>query len=196
MSTVSLLLFPLLGYLCGSLPFAIWVTRLIRRVDVRQVGSKHATTTNTIRTAGVAWGMLVFVLDTAKGFVPAWLALHHAPNLWIAGLTAALVVAGHCWPVFAGFRGGMGMASLGGCVLAASPPGYLVGLAVLFVLTWLLRHHAKAVLLTGLFAAPLFWLLGLGSPVVWVEAGAGLVLTIRFVTDWYQTVYKVKHQEE
>lgn len=72
--------FCLLGYLSGSLPFALWITRLVKGVDVRQAGSGHATTTNTIRQAGFGAGALVFVLDTAKGFLPTWLALHFAPT--------------------------------------------------------------------------------------------------------------------
>ena len=68
-------LFPVLGYLFGSLPFSIWVTRFVRGVDVRDAGSGHATTTNTIRQAGFGWGALVLVLDLAKGFIPIYLAL-------------------------------------------------------------------------------------------------------------------------
>jgi len=93
--------FGLLGYLCGSLPFAIWITRLFKGVDVREAGSGHATTTNTIRLAGFGPGALVLVLDIAKGFLPTWLALHVGrdgipPYTWLAPLTAALVVVGHC----------------------------------------------------------------------------------------------------
>ena len=117
----SALGFGILGYLCGSLPFAIWVTRLVKGVDVRDAGSHHATTTNTIRQAGFLPGALVFLLDVGKGFLPTWLALHYAPAAWIAPLTGALVVVGHCWPIFAGFRGGMGMASANGAMMAAFP---------------------------------------------------------------------------
>ena len=63
MQILSSLLFPLLGYLSGSLPFSIWVTRLVKHVDVRDAGSGHATTTNTIRQAGFGWGALVAILD-------------------------------------------------------------------------------------------------------------------------------------
>jgi acyl phosphate:glycerol-3-phosphate acyltransferase len=62
--------FAFLGYLSGSLPFAVWITRLVKGVDVRDAGSGHATTTNTIRQAGFFPGALVFFLDVAKGFVP------------------------------------------------------------------------------------------------------------------------------
>src|SRR5512138_1783445 len=97
--------FVVLGYLCGSLTFSVWVTRLLRGVDVRDAGSGHATTTNTIRQAGFAAGTLVLVLDVAKGFLPAWLALHYGPaesRMWITALAVAAAIAGHCWPLFAG----------------------------------------------------------------------------------------------
>ena len=64
----------LLGYLSGSLPFSIWVTRYVKNVDVRDAGSGHATTTNTIRQAGFGWGALVLFLHLAKGFLPTFLA--------------------------------------------------------------------------------------------------------------------------
>src|SRR5512142_3380809 len=68
-------LFPLFGYLSGSLPFSIWITRFVKGVDVRDAGSGHATTTNTLRQAGFGWGALVLILDMAKGFIPTYLAL-------------------------------------------------------------------------------------------------------------------------
>jgi glycerol-3-phosphate acyltransferase PlsY len=127
--------FGLLGYLSGSLPFSIWITRLVKGVDVRDAGSGHATTTNTIRQAGFLPGALVFVLDVAKGFAPTWLALHYAPVGWIAPLTAALAVIGHCWPVFAGFRGGMGLATANGGMMAAAALAILIIYATLGLLT-------------------------------------------------------------
>src|SRR3990172_1623392 len=105
------LLFPALGYICGSLPFSIWVPRLVKGVDVRDAGSGHATATNTIRQAGFGWGALVLVLDITKGFLPTCLAAKYTEIPWVIALTAALAVAGHCWPVFAQFRGGMGLAT-------------------------------------------------------------------------------------
>jgi acyl-phosphate glycerol 3-phosphate acyltransferase len=89
-------LFPVLGYLSGSLPFSIWVTRYAKNVDVRDAGSGHATTTNTIRQAGFGWGALVGVLDLAKGFVPVYLATRYSSETWVVALTAALAVTGHC----------------------------------------------------------------------------------------------------
>ena len=176
--------FGLLGYLCGSLTFAIWITRLVKGVDVRTSGSGHATATNTIRQAGFLPGALVFVLDVAKGFVPTWLALHYAPAAWIAPLTAALTVVGHCWPVFAGFRGGMGLATANGGMMAAVPYAILICYGLLILLTLTIRHGARASVVAGTLFAPLLWLVGLRGPVLWIAAAVGVVVTIRFLSAW------------
>ena len=176
--------FSLLGYLSGSLPFAIWITRLVKGVDVRDAGSGHATTTNTIRQAGFLPGALVFILDVSKGFIPTWLALHYAPAGWIAPLTAALTVVGHCWPVFARFRGGMGLAPANGGMMAAFPFAILINYAMLGLLTLILRHSARASVISGILFAPLLWLLGLRGSVLWIAAAVGLVVAFRFLIDW------------
>jgi len=176
--------FGLFGYLSGSLPFAIWITRMVKGVDVREAGSGHATTTNTIRQAGFLPGAVVFVLDVAKGFGPTWLALHYAPAAWIAPLTAALAVIGHCWPVFAGFRGGMGLATANGGMMAAAPVAILIVYAMLGLLTLLLRHSARASVVAGILFAPLLWLTGLRGSVLWIAAAVGVVIAFRFLIDW------------
>jgi glycerol-3-phosphate acyltransferase PlsY len=185
------LLFLLLGYLSGSLTPSIWITRLIKGVDVRDAGSGHATTTNTIRQAGFGWGALVLVLDIAKGFLPTWLALHYAPAIWIAPLTAAAAVIGHCWPVFAQFRGGMGLACAGGCLLAAELFAFLAALAILITLTLTIRHAARASVFTGILLAPVFWLLGLRDIEFWIAVAVGLVLAFRFLIDWNRQYHEL-----
>jgi glycerol-3-phosphate acyltransferase PlsY len=176
--------FSLPGYLSGSLPFAIWITHLVKGVDVRDAGSGHATTTNTFRQAGFLPGTLVFVLDVAKGFGPTWLALHYAAAPWIAPLTAVLAVIGHCWPAFAGFRGGMGLATANGGMMAATPVAILIIYPMLGMLTLLLRHSARASVVSGILFAPLLWLAGLRGPVLWIGAAVGVVIAFRFLIDW------------
>jgi glycerol-3-phosphate acyltransferase PlsY len=178
------LIFPLLGYLCGSLPFSVWVTRYARQIDVRDAGSGHATTTNTIRQAGFGWGALVAVLDVAKGFLPTLLASRYAGETWVIALTAAFAVAGHCWPLFAQFRGGMGIAPFGGALFATHWITAFIGLALLLALLFTLRHGARASVLTGLLVAPLFWLLNFRGVEMWIALACGLVMAYRFLIDW------------
>jgi len=176
--------FGLLGYFCGSLTPSIWIMRLLKGVDVRDAGSGHATTTNTIRQAGFAPGILVFIIDVAKGFLPTWLALRYAPAEWIVPLTAGLAIAGHCWPLFAGFRGGMGLATAGGGLLAIQPLGFLIGLGILVALVLVLHHGARASVAAGILLTPAMWLFGLRGTVLWVGICAGLVIAFRFLIDW------------
>lgn len=182
--TILYILIPILGYLAGSLPFSIWVTRYVRNVDVRDAGSGHATTTNTIRQAGFGWGALVLILDITKGFIPTLLALKYTNNPWVIAVTAALAVAGHCWPIFAQFRGGMGLATFGGSLLAVNWFAFVIGLGLLIILLLVTRHGARASVFTGLLLAPVFWLFNLRGFEFWIAIAGGLVIAYRFIIDW------------
>jgi glycerol-3-phosphate acyltransferase PlsY len=129
-----------IGFLSGSLPFGLWLGRAFRGVDVRTLGSKNIGATNVYRTLGPRLGIATLLLDVAKGALPVWLV----PDLPIAaafpggpGIGAAAVglaaVAGHVWTPFAGFRGGKGVATMVGVLLALAPIAFGVFLAV-FVL--------------------------------------------------------------
>ena len=174
----------LLAYLLGSLPFALWITRLVKGIDVRDGGSGHVTTTNTIRQAGWIPGVLVLVLDIAKGFLPVYFALHAGLSGWSVALTAGLVVTGHCWPLFAQFRGGMGLATTGGVLLAVSPLGFLLTFATLLFFVLVLHHGARGSLVAGLVSPLVLWLFGLRGTELWVSVATGLVTAVRFTIDW------------
>jgi len=183
-------LFPILGYLSGSLPFSLWVTRLVKGVDVRDAGSGHATTTNTIRQAGLGWGALVLILDIAKGFIPTYFALQvgqYAILPYVVPLTAACAVIGHCWPILAQFRGGMGLATFGGALLAVNWFAFVIGLGVLLLLTLTIHHGARASIVTGILMAPVFWLFNLRGIEFWIAIAGGLVIAYRFLIDWNRT---------
>jgi len=182
--SVLTLLFPVIGYLLGSLPFSIWVTRYVKNVDVRDAGSGHATTTNTIRQAGFGWGALVLILDIAKGFIPTYLALQFTDSPWVIAITAASAVIGHCWPLFAQFRGGMGLATFGGALLAVYWFAFVIGLGLLLLLTITIHHSARASVATGLLIAPVFWLFNLRGLELWIALAGGLVIAFRFLIDW------------
>lgn len=172
------------GYFSGSMTFALWVTRLKIGVDVRDGGSHHATTTNTIRQAGWGAGVIVFVLDIAKGYIPTFLAAEVSPYEWVIPLTAMAAVSGHCWPLFARFRGGMGLATTGGSILSLYPLGMVIGLGILIALSLTIKHSARAALITGILLAPAFWIAGERGIIIWQAAAVGVVIAIRFVSDW------------
>ncbi|TET96786.1 MAG: glycerol-3-phosphate acyltransferase, partial [Anaerolineales bacterium] len=135
--------FAVIAYLLGSIPFAILVTRVKAGVDVRGSGSGHAGATNTMRAAGWAAGILVLATDIGKGCLAVWLAGRFGGTEAAPIVAAASVVIGHCWPIFAGFRGGMGMASGGGALLAVWPLGFVLAVGLGSALQLLIKHSAR-----------------------------------------------------
>ena len=179
-----MILYWIIGYLAGSLPFGLWVTRLVKNIDIRDGGSGHVGATNTIRQAGFTAGAAVLLLDILKGFLPVYFSLRAGFPAWSVAIVAALAVAGHCYPLFANFRGGMGLAVAGGAMLAVYPLTFLIVLALLIFLVLIIRHSARAALFTGLLAPILLWLLHFRGTELWVMATAGLVVAFRFTIDW------------
>ena len=118
----------ILSYLAGSIPSSVWAGRMFHGIDIREHGSGNAGATNTIRVLGWKTGVPVLVFDLAKGWLAASLPvfLSAAPPgsqqmtaLQIACGLAAII--GHVFPVFAGFRGGKGVATTFGMLLALHP---------------------------------------------------------------------------
>ena len=127
----------------------------------------------------------MLALDIAKGFLPAYLAFHtNALPVYVVAITAACAVIGHCWPVFANFRGGMGLATAGGTFLAVNPLAFLICLGLLILLVLVIRHSARASVFAGILAAPALWIFNLRDAVFWVALGAGAVIAVRFLIDW------------
>ena len=177
-------LFPLGGYLLGSLAFAVWLPRCVAGVDIRLGGSGHAGATNTFRHIGAGWALAVFALDALKGYVAVGLAQEMGAPLGVLALTAAAVVAGHIWPLFAGFRGGMGNATTFGALLAVGWLPALVAVGWLIAWVLLLQHTARGNAIAALTGWLLFWALGFTDEPIVVVAAVGLVLGVRFATDW------------
>jgi glycerol-3-phosphate acyltransferase PlsY len=137
----SLLATLAIGYLSGSLPWGLWLGRWLRRVDVRTLGSRNLGATNVYRTLGPAIGVPVLVLDIAKGALPTWLVPGLALSAgfpggseWCRLAVGLAAVLGHLFTVFAGFKGGKGVATTAGVLLALSPPAFAV-FATVFVLS-------------------------------------------------------------
>jgi glycerol-3-phosphate acyltransferase PlsY len=173
-----------MAYALGSISFALLVTRWKAGIDVRSVGSGHASGTNTMRAAGWGAGILVAVLDFGKGYLAVWLA----QQLGGVGLTTAVaagaVVIGHCWPIFAGFRGGMGVGSGSGALLAIWPLGFILAVGLGVSLQLIVHHSARANVFTGILLTPLWALFGAPWPQLVTAVAVGLVVSLRALSDW------------
>lgn len=147
------------SYLCGSIPTSVWWGKLFYGIDVREHGSKNAGATNTFRVLGAKAGVPVLLIDMLKGFVPvrvlAWwsgLSYDSADFTWLRVGMALFAVLGHLYPVFAGFRGGKGVATSFGCILALHRGIALICLGV-FVVVYILSRYVS---LSSLCAALTF----------------------------------------
>ncbi len=158
----------IVAYLLGSIPSAVWIGKKFYGVDVREHGSHNAGATNTLRVLGKRAALPVFAIDMLKGF--AAVMLSHlsayetgAPalfNLKIALVAAA--VLGHIFPVFAGFKGGKGVATLAGSVLGVYPAAVLLCLAT-FALVLALTHYVSLGSITAGVAFPIYLVLVFGE---------------------------------
>lgn len=173
-----------IAYALGSLPFSVWVGRVFTGQDIRRSGSGHAGPTNVMRSAGWVAGLLALALDVGKGFAAVRLAQSLSTWAWMPAIAAALAVAGHCWPLFAGFRGGMGMSPAGGALLAAWPLGFVLGVGLAALTMLVVRHAARANVAASLLVAPVWALFGAALPLISVAAAAGIIVAVRSSTDW------------
>jgi glycerol-3-phosphate acyltransferase PlsY len=150
----------IMAYLCGSVPTSVWWGRAFHGIDVREHGSHNAGATNTFRVLGPNAGIPVLIIDVLKGFLPVrvlpnFSGLEPYSEAWMI-LRVALVLAtvvGHLYPVFAGFRGGKGIATSLGGVLAVHPGSALVCIGV-FAVVFLLKHFVSLASLCAALAFP------------------------------------------
>lgn len=146
MLTAPIILSLILAYLFGSIPTAVWIGKAFYGIDVREYGSGNAGATNTFRVLGKKAGIPVLIFDCLKGFAAVKLALlfteEPISNAAFVNYQLALgisAVIGHIFPIFAGFRGGKGIATLLGLMLAIHFEGAVISLIVFLIVFMVTR---------------------------------------------------------
>lgn len=160
----------LAAYLLGSVSGALLVGRLRGGIDIRTLGSGNAGGTNALRTQGPWFALGVVVIDLAKGWIAAGLLPQFAgrggvSQSWLASACALAAMAGHIWPLWHGFRGGKGAATLVGALLALSPAALGIVLAV-WLVTVIGFGFVGLASMTAAVALPLFVVLARIEPLV------------------------------
>ena len=165
------------GYLLGSIPFGVILTRLFGAGDLRQIGSGNIGATNVLRTGRKELAAATLILDGAKGAVAVLLARHFVPELGnhAAMIAGAAAMIGHCYPVWLNFRGGKGVATLLGLALALAWPIGLI-FAVVWLGTVLLLRISSLGGMLGAVSAPIA-ALAFGYPVYAIGL-AGLAVIV------------------
>lgn len=172
------------GYLCGSIPFGVILTRVFLGVDVRRVGSGNIGATNVARAGGKKIAIPVFVLDVVKAIVPIVLARRllagqpHA-ELWTMAVAVA-ALCGHVFPIWLGFNGGKGVATGVGVFFVLEPVAAIAGLAV-WVGVYLTVKISSIGSLggTAVCAITVLILHGANSPVTWAGLAIAAIIFYR-----------------
>ena len=167
------------SYAIGTIPSAIVVARA-KGVDITTFGSGNPGASNVARALGWKYGIIVFAVDAAKGALPAVAALGHRPTAYLCGAAAIL---GHIFPIHRQFKGGKGIATGGGVLLALHPPVMIVAAAV-WVATMKLTKKAS---LASIVIVPLVVVLlaALGNPTweIFAFIGIGALIEVRHISN-------------
>ncbi len=143
------------AYLVGSIPFGLLIAKRVAGIDLRTFGSGNIGTSNAVRAMGRRWGFVVFSLDFLKGFLPV-LACHglvgdHAETVpLLQVLTGTAAVIGHCFPIYLGFRGGKGVATGCGAIIAIDYRVFVCGGLVWLITRFVTRYAGLASIMMGI----------------------------------------------
>lgn len=174
----------LASYLLGSVPFGLVMARVLRGVDLREVGSGNIGATNAMRVLGKPLGLVAFLLDFAKGLVPTLVFAKYAGDafgttpLLAESLAGTAAVLGHCFPLYLRFKGGKGVATGCGAIVGVQPMVFVYSGLVWVASLLVFRFVSLASILMGL-AFPVFaWLLLPHAPAFAVASGLLTLLVL------------------
>jgi len=188
MLTTETLLFVLLAYLTGAFPSAVWVGKTFYKIDVREFGSGNAGATNTFRVLGKKAGVPVLIMDIFKG----WLSVNYISFLTNIPQSAEAVfeiqlafgiaaVIGHLFPIYTGFRGGKGIATLLGLLIGLHAVAALYSILV-FVIVFVISKYVSLASILASIAFPILVILILGSTNVSLNLFAFFVPILSLIT--------------
>ena len=164
-----------IGYLLGSVPVGLIVGRVARGIDIRDFGSGRTGFTNVVRTVGARWGVVALAGDLAKGAGPVLIAFVVSDEPYVHAAAGLAVAIGHDWPIFAGFRGGRGVAASYGVALALNPIAALALLPVAIGLVAVTRIMSLMSLGLAPVLAGVFVVLAALNMQPWAYAGYAVV---------------------
>jgi glycerol-3-phosphate acyltransferase PlsY len=155
----------LVAYLLGSLTFAVFVCQLLGLPDPRTFGSKNPGSSNVLRSGSKTAALLTLLLDALKGFIPMLLVKLYGKPYGLGDGAVALVglaaFFGHLYPIYFKFKGGKGVATAAGVILAISWPLGLATLGTWLIIAYFFRYSSLAALVAAVFA-PVYYLMGDG----------------------------------
>lgn len=178
----------ILAYLTGAIPTSVWIGKIFHGTDIRDHGSRNAGATNTMRVLGVKTGIPVLIFDIFKG----WLAVkyaailnifpHGSPYLVQLGIILGIfAVIGHIYPVYVGFRGGKGVATIFGVLLALHPLATLCAAGVFLISLFITKYVSISSIAAGI-SFPIWIILVFKSQNTYINLFSGVVALLLIIT--------------
>ena len=166
---LQIILILTLAYLLGSIPFSLIIARLFKGIDIRNHGSGNIGATNVLRTVGKKEAALALIADVLKGVLPVLFTVFVLEEVWIAA-TAVFVVLGHVFPIFAGLKGGKGVATSLGALIVIIPAGVIASLIVWLLVLIVFRYASLASISAAIALPAICW--GLTTPLAFTAAAS------------------------
>lgn len=161
MDILIIVLLIIAAYILGSIPSAVWIGKAFYGVDVREHGSHNAGATNTMRVLGRKAAIPVFIIDAGKGYAAVMLSFlspltpFSEPFINLRIALIAMAILGHIFPLFANFKGGKGVATIAGCLIAMAPVPLACSFGV-FCIVMLTTHYVSLGSICGGVTFPIF----------------------------------------
>ena len=198
------IIFGLIAYHLGSIPTAVWVGKAWYSIDVREHGSQNAGATNTFRVLGKKPGIIVLAVDIVKGFIAVslvkWLnffmVLDHTFDeiVQVQVVCAVAAILGHIFPVFAGFKGGKGVATSLGVIVGLEPLSALICI-VLFLVVFIISNYVSlgAVVVSFAFPVVVWWVTDNSSDVLFIFS---IILSLAVIAAHRKNIKRLINGEE
>lgn len=190
----------LMAYLVGSIPSSVWIGKRFYGKDVREHGSKNAGATNTLRTLGKRAGLIVLLMDILKGWLAVSLvclssyASGSSTRIHLEVAMAISAIMGHIFPIYAGFKGGKGVATTMGIIMGISPPIALL-CVVVFALVLIVFHYVSLASMLAVTSFPIWMAYLYKTTHPWLVAFSFLLPLMVIVTH-RKNIFRILRREE
>lgn len=198
------IIFGLIAYHLGSIPTAVWVGKAWYNIDVREHGSNNAGATNTFRVLGKKPGIIVLAVDIVKGFIAVslvkwfnyFMVLDHTFDevVQVQVVCAVAAILGHIFPVFAGFKGGKGVATSLGVIVGLEPLSALICI-ILFLIVFIISNYVSlgAIIVSFAFPIVVWWVTDNSSDVLFIFS---IILSLAVIAAHRKNIKRLIKGEE
>jgi glycerol-3-phosphate acyltransferase PlsY len=178
-------------YLIGSVPFSFIFARFLGGVDIRKKGSRNVGATNVLRSSGWQVALTALLGDVSKGLISAWLG-YLLGGESLAAFCSIAAVAGHCWPVFLGFRGGKGVATAAGVILFLMPK-VIIPLLLIFVIIIIFTRYVSLGSISVAALLPVIAII-MGEP--WKYVAMSIIIAAVVIARHHANITKLRNGTE